>query len=118
MFWIDPAAPKGRRLVVGSWGPILGDQGSGTWIGEQALRAAVAALEGLGQKDDPLRPHPRALEPCPGYDLVQAIHKSPSPFAKVAQATRIVGEACAKGDAVAQAIVREAGELMARQTFA
>lgn len=41
---------------------------------------------GLGRKDDPLRPHPRALESCRDYDLVQAIHKSPSPFAKVAQA--------------------------------
>ena len=50
VFWIDPTAPKGRRLVVGSWGPILGDQGSGTWIGEQALRAAVASLEGWGEK--------------------------------------------------------------------
>ncbi|HCS74991.1 MAG TPA: hypothetical protein DIW17_14085, partial [Clostridiales bacterium] len=40
---------KELNSVVGGWGPILGDQGSGTWIGQKALRAVVAAIEGWGE---------------------------------------------------------------------
>jgi N-acetylglucosamine kinase-like BadF-type ATPase len=36
---------SGRRLTVGGWGPMLGDQGSGYWIGHQALRAALRAKD-------------------------------------------------------------------------
>lgn len=33
---------------VGGWGPLLGDEGSGYWLGLQGLRVAVRALEGRG----------------------------------------------------------------------
>ena len=33
---------------VGGWGALLGDEGSGYWLGLQGLRAAVRALEGRG----------------------------------------------------------------------
>lgn len=36
----------GKSVLVGGWGYLLGDEGSGYWIGMQALRAAVRALEG------------------------------------------------------------------------
>ncbi len=36
---------SGHRLTVGGWGPMLGDQGSGYWIGHQALRAALRARD-------------------------------------------------------------------------
>jgi N-acetylglucosamine kinase-like BadF-type ATPase len=35
----------GQHLTVGGWGPVLGDQGSGYWIGHQALRAALRAKD-------------------------------------------------------------------------
>ena len=36
----------GGRRQVGGWGPWLGDEGSGAWIGREALRAVLAAREG------------------------------------------------------------------------
>ena len=33
---------------VGGWGPLLGDEGSGYWLGLQGLRVAVRAMEGRG----------------------------------------------------------------------
>jgi N-acetylglucosamine kinase-like BadF-type ATPase len=33
---------------IGGWGPILGDQGSGTWIGQRALEAFAKASDGWG----------------------------------------------------------------------
>jgi N-acetylglucosamine kinase-like BadF-type ATPase len=36
-------APDGRLFAAGGWGPVLGDEGSGTWIGLEAIRAALRA---------------------------------------------------------------------------
>ncbi len=35
----------GETFTVGGWGPILADEGSGYWIGHQALRAALHAYD-------------------------------------------------------------------------
>ena len=37
---------KGARARADGWGPMLGDRGSGFWLGESAIRAAVAAFDG------------------------------------------------------------------------
>lgn len=36
----------GKRARVDGWGPLLGDRGSGYWLGERAMRAAVAGFDG------------------------------------------------------------------------
>ena len=40
------AAEDGRRLQVGGWGGVMGDEGSGYHIGVSALRAIAAATDG------------------------------------------------------------------------
>ncbi|MDX1495567.1 MAG: BadF/BadG/BcrA/BcrD ATPase family protein [Longimicrobiales bacterium] len=37
---------EGRRRRVGGWGQLLGDEGSGYWIGMEALRHAVRSADG------------------------------------------------------------------------
>lgn len=39
-------APDGRFERCGGWGPILGDEGGGAWIGRRALNVAAAAADG------------------------------------------------------------------------
>jgi N-acetylglucosamine kinase-like BadF-type ATPase len=43
----------GETYGAGGWGPVLGDEGSGTWIGLEAIRAALRAhdRERLGDPD-------------------------------------------------------------------
>jgi glucosamine kinase len=36
-------APGGNLFGAGGWGPVLGDEGSGYWIGLEAIRAALRA---------------------------------------------------------------------------
>lgn len=38
---------QGQDLVIGGRGPILGDQGSGNWLGRQLLSTALEAADGL-----------------------------------------------------------------------
>lgn len=41
--------PHGKTARAGGLGPVLADEGSGGWIGHQALLAAVRAAEGRGE---------------------------------------------------------------------
>jgi glucosamine kinase len=43
---IGMAIVAGARHMVGGWGFILGDQGSGAWLGQQAVRRAALAFDG------------------------------------------------------------------------
>lgn len=106
------------RYVVGGWGPVLGDQGSGTWIGQQALRAHIKAQSGWGQAtliSDILKADWQLEN---NWDLGRLINKSSAPFRKAATATHVVSKAAAAGDQVALDILKEAGDLMARQMIA
>jgi glucosamine kinase len=42
-FGRSPAGSTGR---CGGWGPVIGDEGSGTWIGKRALSIVTAAADG------------------------------------------------------------------------
>ena len=49
------SAQGGARLQIGGWGYLLGDDGSGYWLGLQLLRRVTAQFdEGLSSEDDPL----------------------------------------------------------------
>jgi N-acetylglucosamine kinase-like BadF-type ATPase len=41
---------EGTRTIQGGWGFLLGDEGSGFWIGREAIEAAIAAEEGRGSE--------------------------------------------------------------------
>lgn len=39
---------SGQQVLLGGWGWLLGDEGSGVWIAMEALRAAVRDVDGTG----------------------------------------------------------------------
>jgi glucosamine kinase len=43
---------RGNGKVIGGWGYLLGDEGSGIWIGLEAVRAAIHAEDGRGPATD------------------------------------------------------------------
>ena len=52
---------EGHAARAGGWGHVLGDEGSGYWLGRQALQAVVRASDGRGPRDVPERARPDAL---------------------------------------------------------
>jgi N-acetylglucosamine kinase-like BadF-type ATPase len=103
------------NVLLGGWGPILGDQGSGTWIGEEAIKAAVKYVEGWGKPTKIYSLIERDWKLEYPRQMIQIVHGAVAPFRVVASLTHIVGEAARAGDEVALEILAEAGEQMAKQ---
>jgi N-acetylmuramic acid 6-phosphate etherase len=101
------ARSGGVLCQAGGWGPWLGDEGSGAWIGLHGLRAALRAAEGRGPQTTLLDAAKRAFGPLAG--LPAAVDGA----AAAAQFAPEVARAAEAGDAVAGAILREAAEHLA-----
>jgi len=111
-------ATDGHRAVVGAYGAILGDDGSGTWIGQAALRKAIAYGEGWGEATIFRAMIFKAWGIQEPFDIVRYIHDTPSPFRTVASAVPVIAEAARRGDRVCLELFSEAGRLMAAQMLA
>jgi len=106
----DPGV-DGFRLVDGD-GFLLGDAGSGFWIGSRGVEAVLRAADG--------RSGPTSLaEACRARfgdeaGLAARLHSLPRPVASIAAFAVDVLDAARGGDAVALAIVDEAADELAR----
>jgi glucosamine kinase len=99
----------GELLNVGGWGPALGDQGSGHWVGHQALRAAFHALDFC----EPTMLLDRVIDfwsaPSVG-EVVNIANGTPPPdFSKLAP---VVTKCAEEGDTVALRVLVEGGRLL------
>ncbi|MBB6376387.1 N-acetylglucosamine kinase-like BadF-type ATPase [Pseudonocardia eucalypti] len=109
-------APDGRSHTVDGWGYLVGDDGSGHWIGRAGLRAALRAHDGRGE---PTVLHELATARFGPLDTLPAVlHGSSSPGQAVAVFARDVAAAAEAGDAQAMAIWTDAGRELARTAAA
>ncbi|HTW49940.1 MAG TPA: BadF/BadG/BcrA/BcrD ATPase family protein [Acidobacteriaceae bacterium] len=103
-------ASTGKIVTAGGWGPALADQGSGHFIGLEALRRGFLAV-------DQRRPT-RVLEMARSFwdlgsvgDLVEFANAIPPPeFSKLAP---LVVAAAEQGDAVAREVLEQGGRDLA-----
>jgi N-acetylglucosamine kinase-like BadF-type ATPase len=91
----------GRGARAGGWGYVLGDEGSGYWLGRLALRAVVRAADGRGM-ETALTPrvlrHYAVERP---RDLVRKIYEGGTHPGAIAALAREVGAAADEGDPTA-----------------
>lgn len=106
-------AAAGRKAKAGGWGYLLGDEGSGYYIGRLAISAALKAHDWRGPKSrltELLLKH-FALERVEAmYQL--AYHRGLTRV-EVAAVTRAVVQAALEGDIVSQLILDDAGNELA-----
>ncbi len=108
---------QGERARADGLGPLLGDRGSGYWIGEQTLRAICRAADGCGP-DTLLQSRGLSFLGVQSIDeLVQTVYSSGWDKSHVAALVPVVMEAAQESDAVAQQILREAGTELALTTL-
>ena len=111
---------SGEHFGAGGWGPVLGDEGSGYWIGRESIRAALRAQErtGVGGVSSCLlREIERHWELGSVAELVAMANQrtfsdgaSPPDFAALAP---VVARCAERGDALAAGILERAGEELA-----
>jgi N-acetylglucosamine kinase-like BadF-type ATPase len=101
---------RGAGARAGGWGYVLGDEGSGHWIGRLALAAVVREVDGRG-------PRTRLTEDVLAHfgvpdaaGLIQVVYNREVPRANVATLGPIVERAREAGDAVAADILERAAD--------
>ncbi len=104
----------GVAARAGGWGHVLGDEGSGYWLGRLALRAVLREADQRGPRT---RLTPRVLSHFGVVrpdDLVRHVYGGAPDPAEIARLAPTVQRACEEDDVVATRIVRRgARELVA-----
>lgn len=100
-----------RTLRVDGWGYLVGDHGSGFWIGRAGLDAVMQAFDHRGPATSLTEPVTRDFPSLP--DLYLEIQADPDKVRRVASYAKVVAEHAAAGDEVALGIVRAAGAELA-----
>ena len=105
---------RGLAARAGGWGPTLGDEGSGYWIGRRALEAVTRDADGRGPRtaltqlvlDHFQLPRPQSL--------VSEVYHQPQGRRAIAALAPLVDGARAAGDFVATEIMTQAADELAR----
>lgn len=100
----------GATTSVGGWGPAIGDEGSGNWIGSQALRVAFRAHD-TGESTSLLRRIAQHWHLARIEDIVAEANRVPGP--DFAALTPVVVSCAEEGDAVATRVLVSAGRELA-----
>jgi N-acetylglucosamine kinase-like BadF-type ATPase len=106
----------GRFTRVDGWGPLLGDEGSGGWIGIEGLRAALRSHDGRGP-DTVLAAKVGEHYGIALTELPKYIGQQENPAMVAARFAPVVAAAAAMDD-TASAIMTAAGHALARTVLA
>lgn len=103
---------NGTRVQAGGWGPMLGDEGSGHWIGIEVIRSALRARD-RGLPSSLMKEVSAVWEVGSVGALIAKANQQPrADFAVLAET---VVACAAKGDALAISVLERAGEELAAQ---
>lgn len=100
----------GESALIGGWGYLMGDEGSGYWLGAQALRAVVRMADGRGRQTTLYDSVLNALNLAQPLDLIAWLYAGPARVREVARLAPLVLECAAQHDPTARAII-ETGAL-------
>jgi N-acetylglucosamine kinase-like BadF-type ATPase len=104
---------RDRSARAGGWGYVLADEGSGYWLGRQALRAVMRQADG---RDAPTSLTSRLLAHYHvgrAQDLVRKVYTGDLKPAAIATLASTVQAAASEGDAVASRIIEVGADELA-----
>jgi len=104
----------GKQASAGGWGHLLGDEGSGYWIGLRALNACCRAQDGIAPPTQMLSAILQNLETTDLAALQQRVYSGQMDRQALAALSEVVSRAAAQGDPTAVRILREAGRELAQ----
>jgi N-acetylglucosamine kinase-like BadF-type ATPase len=102
--------PDGYAARAGGWGHMIGDEGSGYWIGREALAAVMRAEDGRGPATDLTAAVLEHFAVSDVSRLPRIVYDLEMPRVNVAGLGPIVARAADDGDAVARRILERAAD--------
>jgi N-acetylglucosamine kinase-like BadF-type ATPase len=105
---------RGRFARAGGWGPAMGDEGSGSYIGRRALESILMSYDYRGEPTSMMEPILRHFGVSSPPELPPVIYDDPDKATReIAQLSKIAVKAAEKGDKVAQEILKDAAKELA-----
>lgn len=109
---------QGVQTRADGWGHLLGDNGSGYWIGMEALRAIFRAEDGRNPPTA-LRPAIFAAWGIDSYSpIMTRVYADDAPPSEISALAPLVNQCAEAGDPVAQEIIARAGASIAESVAA
>jgi N-acetylglucosamine kinase-like BadF-type ATPase len=105
---------QGKRATAGGWGPVAGDEGSGSWIARRALQSVARATDGRGPKTALTAAACEFFQVTTADDLSTAIYAPTITNDRIAGFSKCVIQAAEGGDEVGLEILKEAGKELGR----
>ncbi len=105
---------RGHIQRAGGWGWLMGDEGSGQWIGREALRAAARAVDGAGPPTRLVQALARHYRVPNFRRIIDPVYRHPNP-AEIGALAPVVARLAAQSDRVARDIFRRAGGALGEQ---
>lgn len=99
----------GKRACAGGWGPLVGDEGGGSWIARVALKAIAYAADGRGAETSLTDAARSYFHVTSADDLSTAIYAPGMSNERIAGFGKLVIEAAKAKDHIAREILAEAG---------
>ncbi|MFN0122844.1 MAG: N-acetylglucosamine kinase [Blastocatellia bacterium] len=110
---------RGQFERAGGWGPVMGDEGSGTYIGKRALEKVMEAYDGRGGRTKLTAAILRHYDVSSAAELPAIIYKDEtSSLREAARLSRVVVDAAEDGSLTARQILARAAAELARGAIA
>jgi len=100
----------GEIIRSGGWGYLLGDEGSGYFMGREAVIAALKDMDGRGEKTKLRNRIEEHLNISAIDQVIPQIYQNKIDRVAIADLARIVFELANQGDLIAEQIVRRTGQ--------
>lgn len=100
---------RGRHVCAGGWGPLVGDEGGGSWIARRGVQAVARAADGRGPKTGLTEAACDYFNLTNPDDLSTALYAPGMTGDRIAGFARPVIEAAKGGDIAARGVVADAG---------
>jgi len=105
---------RNEAARAGGWGPVIGDEGSGFWMGREALAAVMRAADGRGPATRLTAEIFARFQIATADELVQVVYGRGLPRTAVAALAPVVQGAADERDPVAVRILERAADELVR----
>jgi N-acetylglucosamine kinase-like BadF-type ATPase len=109
--------PGGRSWRVGGWGHLLGDEGSGYWLGVESIRAALRDRDGSGPETALSDAAVAFFQAASVEAVASLVYSKPLGKSEIAAFTVETQRLAQQGDAVACELYRRGAELLGAQVL-